>query len=186
MADVDEVATPRLGPRLLLFPVDNTEDSQISFAWILENAVRPEDELHLIHVIPHSAIKASPYALPASDYMFGGDAAKAEAAKEKAREFIHKRFLSRLRATMSHNAYVHIIQAGPNDPPVGQVVCDKAEELDASCVMMASHNKSHMQELYVGSVSRHIQHRCHKPVAIFHLQACMLQTFQSEKSDFQS
>lgn len=152
--------------RLLLVPVDDADDSQRSFKWVLDNFVRESDELHLVHVIPRIAFGAAAYALPAVDYTPGIDRDKYEAAVKKAEDFIVKRFLSAFPPESKITPIVHIVKSETDSESVGHIVCAKALELNAHCVLMGSHDKGHMKEFFIGSVSRYVQHNCKKPVVI--------------------
>eukprot|EP00798_Chlamydomonas_sp_ICE-L_P020660 gene20660-27446_t len=155
-----------MAPRLLLIPVDDTDDSQKSFDWVLSNLFKDKDEVHLVHVIPRIAFGAAAYALPAVDYTPGIDRDKYEAAVRKAEDFIVRRFLSRFGADVETTPIVHIVKSETDSESVGHIVCAKAAELDANCVLMGSHDKGHIKEFFMGSVSRYVAHHCKMPVVI--------------------
>ena len=45
-------------------------------------------------------------------------------------------------------------------------MCEKAVEVDAAAVIMASHGKGRLKEFFIGSVTNYCLHRCKKPVII--------------------
>lgn len=49
---------------------------------------------------------------------------------------------------------------------MGHVICMKAEEIKATCVLMGSHNKGPVREFFMGSVSQYVSHHCKVPVVI--------------------
>lgn len=49
---------------------------------------------------------------------------------------------------------------------VGDKVADKAEELDAAAVVVASHPKNRFTEFLMGSVSNFLVHHCPQPVLV--------------------
>ena len=59
-----------------------------------------------------------------------------------------------------------IVQSEVDTNSVGHVICMKAEELKASCVLMGSHNKGPVAEFFMGSVSQYVSHHCKQPVVI--------------------
>jgi nucleotide-binding universal stress UspA family protein len=50
---------------------------------------------------------------------------------------------------------------------VGEIVCERAAEMDAAAVIMASHGKSRIREFFIGSVTNYALHRCKRPVIVF-------------------
>ncbi len=51
---------------------------------------------------------------------------------------------------------------------IGLAVCKKAEELQASMLVMAAHNKSRFEEIIMGSTSKYCVAHCKKPVLLLH------------------
>ncbi len=49
---------------------------------------------------------------------------------------------------------------------MGHIICQKAEDLRASLIVMANHNRSAVAELIMGSVSQYVMHHAKKPVLI--------------------
>mmetsp|Transcript_25221 Transcript_25221/g.54824 ORF Transcript_25221/g.54824 Transcript_25221/m.54824 type:complete len:162 (+) Transcript_25221:155-640(+) len=151
--------------RVLVFPVDDSDDSQKAFEWVITNFFKDNDEVHLIHVIPRTAYAAT-YAVPAVDFTPGIDRDKYEKAVRTAEEFIVKRFLSRIPINCQSTPIVHVIKSETDSESVGHIICQKAFDLNATAVVMGNHNKGPVREFFMGSVSQYITHHCKRPVII--------------------
>ncbi|GLI69470.1 hypothetical protein VaNZ11_014088 [Volvox africanus] len=152
-------------PRVLLFPVDDTDDSQKSWDWMIKNIYRDGDEVHLLNVISRLSFAAT-LGVPAVDFTPQINREAYEGAVRKAEAFIVKRFLARLPEHIQTTPIVHIIKSEVDTNNVGHVICVKAEELKAACVLMGSHNKGPVAEFFLGSVSQYVSHHCKVPVVI--------------------
>lgn len=152
-------------PRVLVFPVDDSDDSQRSFQWMVDNFLKDDDEVHLINVIARVAYAAT-YALPAVDFNPGIDRDKYEEMVRNSETFIVKRFLSHFPMHSKSTPIVHIIKSETDSSSVGHIICQKALELRANAVFMGNHNKGPIKELFLGSVSQYIMHNCKCPVVI--------------------
>ncbi|GAX83927.1 hypothetical protein CEUSTIGMA_g11351.t1 [Chlamydomonas eustigma] len=154
-----------MASRVIVFPVDDSDDSQRSFDWLVANLFKETDEIHLIHVIPRLAY-ATTYVAAAVDFNPGIDRNKYEATVHKVEEFIVKRFLSRYPESSKTTPFVHIIKSETDSGSIGHVICSKAEELHAACVVMGNHVKGPVREFFMGSVSNYIMKHCKLPVLI--------------------
>lgn len=146
-------------PRVIIFPCDDTDDSERSFEWMLLNFFKDDDEVHLIHVIARMAY-ATTYAVPAIDFTPGIDRDKYEANIRKAETFIVKRFLSRFPPESKSTPIVHVVKSETDSSSVGHIICGKAYELRASSIVMGSHNKGAVKGFFMGSVSKYILTHC--------------------------
>lgn len=151
--------------RVLLFPVDDTDDSQRAFEWMLRNFYKDGDEVHLLNVVSRMQFAAA-VGVPAVDCMPQINREAYEAVVRKAETFIVKRFLGRLPASIQTTPIVHIIKSEVDTSSVGHIICQKAEELRASSVLMGNHNKGPLAEFFMGSVSQYVTHHCKVPVVI--------------------
>ncbi|PNH09362.1 hypothetical protein TSOC_004009 [Tetrabaena socialis] len=97
--------------RVLLFPVDDTDDSQRAFDWMINNFYRDGDEVHLLNVISRLSFAAT-LGVPAVDFVPQINREAYEAAVRKAEAFIVKRFLGRLPQHIETTPIVHIIKEG--------------------------------------------------------------------------
>lgn len=109
---------------------------------------------------------AATLGVPAVDFTPQINREAYEAAVRKAEAFIVKRFLARMPPEIQTTPIVHIIKSEVDSSNVGHVICQKAEELRATCVLMGSHNKGPVAEFFMGSVSQYVSHHCKTAVVI--------------------
>lgn len=152
--------------RKILVAVDESKASDKTFKWALDNVYRAGDAMHLIHVIPPGQrLVVSP------DLGIEGVIEEDEATKKQvethALEFIHERF-ERVLSAKSVPYDVHLIRCDTSTDSIGQLICNRAESLDAACVVMAKHNKGTLKEFFLGSCSSYVIHHCKQPVVILH------------------
>lgn len=148
------------GTRALLLPVDDTDESEQACQWAARNMYRKGDTIHLLHVVPEpSMIHVWPgMYVPPDD-----DAEKEEV--DDAVGMIRKRFTSHLKASKIP-CQVHVSVAGTETDHLAKLINEKAEELDAACIVMASHGKTSFQEFWAGSTSTNTQHTSSRPICI--------------------
>ena len=85
--------------------------------------------------------------------------------RRRAEAFIAKRFVPLLeRINVKH--VVDVTRGDTNNWSVGEIVCNHAKMLRASCVVMAPHGKGRVKEFFVGSVCNHCLHRCEAPLVL--------------------
>lgn len=85
--------------------------------------------------------------------------------RRAAEAFIEKRFVPLLsKRRVKH--VVDVTRGDTNNWSVGEIVCNHAKMLRASCVVMASHGKGRVKEFFVGSVCNHCLHRCEAPMVL--------------------
>lgn len=60
-----------------------------------------------------------------------------------------------------------IIAYETDNGSIGEIICERAIDSDATAVIMASHGKGRVREFFIGSVTNYCLHRCKKPVVIF-------------------
>lgn len=151
--------------RVLLFPVDDSDDSQRAFEWMLANFFKDGDEVHLLNVISRLQFAAT-LGVPAVDFTPQINREAYEAVVRKAEAFIVKRFLARLPPHIQTTPIVHIVKSETDTSSVGHIICQKAEEIHAACILMGNHNKGPLAEFFMGSVSQYVTHHCKVPVVI--------------------
>ncbi|GLC52279.1 hypothetical protein PLESTB_000604400 [Pleodorina starrii] len=110
---------------------------------MINNIYRDGDEVHLLNVISRLSFAAT-LGVPAVDFTPQINREAYEAAVRKSEAFISE----------------------TDTNSVGHVICTKAEELKAACVLMGSHNKGPVAEFFMGSVSQYVSHHCKMPVVI--------------------
>ncbi|MEW5306820.1 MAG: hypothetical protein WDW36_009258 [Sanguina aurantia] len=148
--------------RILLLPVEDSEDSQRAFDFMLKNIYREGDEIHLLNVIPRIQFAAT-MGVPAVDFTPQINREAYESVVQTSETFIVKRFLSRLPEAIETTPIVHIIKSEVDTESLGHIVCEKAEELKATLVIMGNHGKGKVAEFFRGSVSQYVAHTCKRP-----------------------
>ena len=109
--------------RVLLFPVDDSDDSQRAFEWMLANFFKDGDEVHLLNVISRLQFAAT-LGVPAVDFTPQINREAYEAVVRKAEAFIVKRFLARLPPHIQTTPIVHIIKVrGGGHRPLPALPC---------------------------------------------------------------
>eukprot|EP00877_Chromochloris_zofingiensis_P010422 jgi/Chrzof1/5633/Cz16g09200.t1 len=151
--------------RVLVIAVDDSDGSSKAFDWAIQQLYKEGDQLHLVHVIPRLQF-AAVYGVPPVDFVPVADTTTYEAAIHQAEEFIISRFVRKLAPELKCTPVVHIVKSEVDTESVGHVLCKKAEELDAICIVMASHNKGRMAEFFLGSVTQYCTHHSKRPVVI--------------------
>eukprot|EP01024_Parvocaulis_polyphysoides_P023193 TRINITY_DN21442_c0_g1_i2.p4 TRINITY_DN21442_c0_g1~~TRINITY_DN21442_c0_g1_i2.p4 ORF type:complete len:156 (-),score=19.39 TRINITY_DN21442_c0_g1_i2:441-908(-) len=152
--------------RKVVIPVDNTVESERACRWAVDNLYRVNDEVHLLHVIPRMQV-AAVYGAPPIDFLPNQDPQAYEKLIQNAERFITNRFVVMFE-NISVQPIVHIIKSEVDTDSIGDVVCKKAEELEACAVVMAKHQKSKVMEFFLGSVTNYCMHRCRRPVVVVH------------------
>ena len=85
--------------------------------------------------------------------------------RRAAEAFIENRFVP-LLSKRRVKYVVDVTRGDTNNWSVGEIVCNHAKMLRASCVVMASHGKGRVKEFFVGSVCNHCLHRCEAPLVL--------------------
>ena len=60
-----------------------------------------------------------------------------------------------------------IVAYETNNTSIGDIVCEKANILNADCVIMASHQKGRFKEFFVGSVTNYCLHHAKIPLIVW-------------------
>lgn len=142
------------GSRAFLCPVDDTEDSKLAVEWVIKEMYRPDDVLHLYHCTP----TPSPDVMQGLGLMEGivtyqPDPDCNQQLISAAKSMVDSRFVPLLKD--SKVKYEVHLAAQHDLEPVGQAICGMAIEVDAFAVVMMSHKKSKLVELFLGSVSKY-------------------------------
>jgi nucleotide-binding universal stress UspA family protein len=53
---------------------------------------------------------------------------------------------------------------------IGELVCKRAQKLNAAVLLMAKHKRGALKEFFIGSVSNYALHHCKQPVLVLHGQ----------------
>lgn len=87
------------------------------------------------------------------------------ADRRNAEAFVKRRFAPLLRrADVRHVLDVSL--GNIDNHSIGEIICDVAEKIGASAVVMAPHGKGRVREWFVGSVCNHCVHHANTPLVI--------------------
>ncbi|CAL5222703.1 g5105 [Coccomyxa viridis] len=152
--------------RVLLLPIDDSEDSENTVIWALENLFRPGgDLLYFLHVVPERQFE-----------VIGGDAAETiveedvsaeQQVVEDAKNFITNRILQLAEQRQAPNK-VEIVRFRTDAKSVGDVIIERAATLGAAAVVMKKHAVGAIRAFFVGSATEHVAQHCKQPVVVLH------------------
>lgn len=149
--------------RNVVVAVDANEDSVAAFVWTLGNLYREGDSLHILHVVPEALSS------PASGSIYYPQPIDPETERalwRQAQEFIQNEFVEiAKRKGVTVNV---VLVKESRHKHIGWAVCKKAEELQASPLVLACHHKSKLEEMLMGSVSKFCAEHCRQPVLLIH------------------
>lgn len=152
--------------RVVLVAVDDTPASVAAFSFVAQHLLRPEDHLHLVHVIPRLVFSAQLGVSPV-DFVPTSDSTAYEQSLARAERFILDKFVRQLPASFSGAPpVVHIIKSETDTESVGHVLVKKADALGACFLALASNSRSRVAELLLGSVTQHVLHNSRRPVVV--------------------
>ncbi|KAL6771327.1 hypothetical protein ACKKBG_A25905 [Auxenochlorella protothecoides x Auxenochlorella symbiontica] len=149
-------------PGNIVVAVDTTQDSLSALHWAISHLYREgESSLVILHVVPD--VYDSP--APGSIYYEETADPELEAALEaEARAFLEEQFVSRAAAA-GIPARVVLVREG-NTRHVGWAVAKAAEELQACPLVLAKHNQSAWEAMFLGSVATFCAAHCKQPVLL--------------------
>lgn len=154
-------------PRRLLLCVDNSDSSEEAVRWALENIYRSGDEIHIVHVIPRFMLSGS-YAYPPIDYLPQKNHAHQDHVIKSAEAFIVKRALRHIeKLGSSVQPIVHIVKYETDADSVGELLCRKARELQVAVMVLARHDKTKLQKIFLGSVCGYCAAHSSQPLLIY-------------------
>ena len=153
-------------PRVLLLPVDDSDDSERAVQFVLNQIHRPgsEDEIHLCVVVAGS----HPVLAPGTDGVpvaLEDDDATKEAATKAAAEFLSRRFEPLMKAAGAKHTF-EVVRFLTDAASVGDAVARRASELGATLVAIAGHGKGKLAKWLLGSVTEEVVARCSVPVLL--------------------
>lgn len=85
--------------------------------------------------------------------------------RRNAQAFVRRRFAPQLRRR-DVRFVVEVARGNLDTWSVGEVVCERAEELCAAAIVMAPHGRGRVKEWFVGSVCNHCLHHSKTPVVV--------------------
>uniref|UniRef100_A0A6U2J0P9 UspA domain-containing protein n=1 Tax=Chlamydomonas euryale TaxID=1486919 RepID=A0A6U2J0P9_9CHLO len=63
---------------------------------------------------------------------------------------------------------VEIVSFSTDNDSIGSIICKRAEQVNASAVIMAKHTKGMIKEFIVGSATNYCTRNCRSPVLVMH------------------
>lgn len=137
---------------VLLVAVDDTESSDRAFEFAANYADRLGAELHLIHVVRRQLN------MSATEY---------DTVLQSTEDKVSRRFISKLAPNASRpQPVIHIIKSETDSDSIGQVLVKKAQAEKAMALVVASHNKGKLKELFTGSVTKYVVANLRTPVVV--------------------
>ena len=151
-------------PRVLLLPVDDSDDSERAVKFVLDNIYRSGDEVHLCVVVAgsHSILAPGADGVPIS---VEDDEATKEAATRAAADFMSRRFEPLMKAAQARHAF-EVVRFLADAASVGDAVSRRAAELGATLVAIAGPKKGKIAKWLLGSVSVEVVARSSVPVLL--------------------
>ncbi len=64
---------------------------------------------------------------------------------------------------------LEVVKYAADNDSIGSIVCKRAEQLMATVVVLAKHNKGAIAEFFVGSVTNYCTKHCKSPVLVMHV-----------------
>lgn len=138
--------------RNVVIAVDASEDSFHAVHYALTNIYRADDQLIFLHVVPEFLSR------PPSGSLYYPQPQDAEKTLWKqAEEFIEENFVNLAR---QHSAKCDVVLVKESRQGLGAAVCMKAEELNASPLVLAVHdNRNFLEKMFYSSISKHCASR---------------------------
>lgn len=159
-----------MASRVLVICVDDSDASEDAVKWTLCNICKDGDELHFLHVIPRFHLQLG--GVSPADFLPHHDDEMYEELIKKSETFIARRFLIHVdqmaAAASSPPPVIHIIKFETDSDSIGTALCKKAEELNAAVLVVARHDKSKLQQFFLGSVSSFCLEHSKRPVLVHH------------------
>ena len=136
----------------ILFATDFSESASPVQRYAFDFAKHTESTLHIVHVIDDVRLAS------ASVYGFGGAVTNGvEAAKERVRAEIAG--VTRRASSSGVIAKAHLAVGSP-----GARICEMAEELNCSLIIMGTHGRSGFSKFFFGSTCERVLHLSRLPV----------------------
>lgn len=147
--------------RHIIVGIDNSLTSTAALEWAAKQLYRTGDKFHLVHVIPEPpTLRPWP-----GVYVPPDDAAEREEFRD-ATAMVRAAFAPIVNLHQIPTD-VHLIVAADSPDSIAGLLLEKAEELDAAALVVASHGKQALQEFWTGSVTRSLLRRCPAPLVVY-------------------
>ncbi|KAJ3065984.1 hypothetical protein HDU98_010679 [Podochytrium sp. JEL0797] len=141
---------PAAPTRIIAVAIDGSSHAESAFVWALNEHIRPDDLVVLLHVQPK--ITES----------YTAEASAATKTKSEKSNGILANYIAQLTAKNLQYKAVSIVGNGKDAP----LIVAKVEELQASTLIMGSRGQSKLSKRFLGSTSDYCAHHCKCPVVI--------------------
>eukprot|EP00890_Picochlorum_soloecismus_P003734 jgi/Picsp_1/4361/NSC_01867-R1_protein len=158
--------------RTILLPVDDSEASDRALDWLIEHFYRKKDTIVLLHLIPSLPSVLQVYMSPALGispaYFYASDSIEDEYRKST-ESILEDRFFKKLRRVGARYTGEIVLElADSSSSGIGEAICNRATELEASTIIIGSHSRGGIPELMLGSVANWVDHHASVPVVVVH------------------
>lgn len=144
--------------RKVLIPVDGSKNSQNAFEFYIENLLKADDEVLLLHVQQTPNLNAislhEPLSLPTEEW---ATKIKDEVAKSQ-------KLIQHYEMLCEQHKLAKKTLLASGKP--GESICQNVKEKAVDMVVMGSRGMNALRRTFVGSVSDYVLHHAHIPVTI--------------------
>eukprot|EP00887_Chlorella_sp_A99_P000531 scaffold17.g531.t1 len=163
-----EGAAAAEGGRRILLAVDDSPASDKACVWTLENVVRLDDTVVLLHIIPTLPVRAM-WGGPVDGAVFYMEPLPVHDFAAASDRDMEHRFEPKLKAAgVAYQKEILLEATEASVQGIGQAICDRAAAEGAAVVVLGSHTRAGLQEFLLGSVTSYTAHNCEAPVAVLH------------------
>ncbi|KAJ3062094.1 hypothetical protein HDU98_002002 [Podochytrium sp. JEL0797] len=155
--------------RIIAIAVDKSPYSEYAFDWMIENAVRENDQIVIINC--RAPVTVPTCSLPVGKMYHGLEVEvdKLETAHRHASHELLKKFAARVPAEKYNMRGIALVG------DARETICEKVAELKAALLVIGARGKVGMfqlqRALHLGSVSDYLAHHCSVPVVVAHPSA---------------
>ncbi|KAJ3072565.1 hypothetical protein HDU98_003393 [Podochytrium sp. JEL0797] len=141
---------PAAPTRIIAIAIDGSSNAEAAFVWALNEHIRPDDLVILLHV--QAKITES----------YTAEASAATKSKAEKSSGILAHYVAQLTAKNLQYKAVSVVGNGKD----AQTIVAKVEELQANTLIMGSRGQSTLAKRFLGSTSDYCAHNCNCPVVI--------------------
>lgn len=190
--------------RVILLPAVNNPETVDALIWLIDNIHRRGDSVHILNIVPYVNIILQ-HGKPCSTFPRYAQAAysgvmlppsaddvdqkvkmtegalrhRLGAICDETQVRVQCTLLTRAPPTCQQIAYtLEVVKAAGDAESIGEFICSRAVELDASLVVMGAHEKGAAVRFFIGSVTSHCVKHCarYDAYAVYGDCCCVLTT----------
>ncbi|GBG74250.1 hypothetical protein CBR_g17960 [Chara braunii] len=154
--------------RKIVIAVDHSEDSENAVRWAVDNHLRPDDHVTLLHVKRPADALCGPgvYAAFSDSSMAPEAMAEPDLKQEKRLEMATQAMTDRLRKMVCTQTTVRCDPLIIDDLDARERICGEVNQLRADTLIMGSRGMGRVKRLLLGSVSDYCVNHCPCPVVV--------------------